>query len=116
MVALMQYSVLGNLALIVSSLASGAMTLGTATRFPAVTKDDMKGARALVSQSLEAGINFFDTADGYAQGQSEVMLGELLRDRRQGVVIGTKVGFRSGEPMTPAGLWRCPVLVSSDAS
>ena len=112
----MQYSRLGNTGLIVSRLAFGAMTFGTDTRFPSVTKVDTKGARALVSQSLEAGINFFDTADGYAQGQSEVMLGELLRDRRQDVVIATKVGFRSGEPMTQAGLSRRHILASCDAS
>jgi len=116
MEALMQYSRLGNTGLIVSRLAFGAMTFGTDTRFPSVTKVDTKGARALVGQSLEAGINFFDTADGYAQGQSEVMLGELLRDRRQDVVIATKVGFRSGEPMTQAGLSRRHILASCDAS
>ncbi len=112
----MQYARLGNTGLIVSRLAFGAMTFGSDTRFPSVTKVDRDGARALVNRSLEAGINFFDTADGYAQGQSEVMLGELLRDRRNDVVIGTKVGFRSGEPITQAGLSRRHVLMSCDAS
>jgi aryl-alcohol dehydrogenase-like predicted oxidoreductase len=112
----MQYSRLGSTGLIVSRLAFGAMTFGSDTRYPAVSKVDMNGARALVGKSLETGINFFDTADGYAQGQSEVMLGELLRDRRQDVVIGTKVGFRSGEPMTQAGLSRRHILASCDAS
>ena len=112
----MQYSRLGNTGLIVSRLAFGAMTFGTDSRFPSVTKVDMNGARTLVSKSLEAGINFFDTADGYGQGQSETMLGELLRDRRQDVVIATKVGFRSGEPMTQSGLSRRHILASCDAS
>jgi aryl-alcohol dehydrogenase-like predicted oxidoreductase len=112
----MQYSRLGNTGLIVSRLAFGAMTFGTDARFPSVTKVDMNGARSLVNKSLDAGINFFDTADGYGQGQSESMLGELLRDRRQDVVIATKVGFRSGEPMTQAGLSRRHILASCDAS
>jgi aryl-alcohol dehydrogenase-like predicted oxidoreductase len=110
------YSRLGNTGLIVSRLAFGAMTFGTDTRFPAVTKVDKEGARLLVNKSLEAGINFFDTADGYAHGQSEVMLGELLRDRRHDVVLATKVGFRSGEPLTQSGLSRRHILASCDGS
>ena len=112
----MQYSRLGNTGLIVSRLSFGAMTFGTDTRFPSVTKVDMDGARALVNRSLEAGINFFDTANGYAHGQSETMLGQLLRDRRQDVVIATKAGFRNGEAMTQAGLSRVHILAACDAS
>ena len=112
----MLYSRLGNTGLVVSRLAFGVMTFGSDVRFPSVTKVDMNGARALVNGSLEAGVNFFDTADVYGQGQSEVMLGELLRDRRNDVVIATKVGFRSGEPITQAGLSRRHILASCDAS
>src|SRR2546426_11722415 len=65
----MQHARLGNTGLIVSRLAFGAMTFGSDTRFPAVTKVDIEGARTLVSKCLDAGINFFDTADAYAQGQ-----------------------------------------------
>jgi len=112
----MQYSRLGKTGLVVSRLAFGAMTFGTDSRFPAVTKVDKDGARALVNRCLDAGINFFDTADGYAHGQSEQMLGEVLRERRNDVVIATKVGFRSGEPITQAGLSRRHILASCDAS
>src|SRR5262249_27290299 len=86
------------------------------SRFPSVTKVDKNGARALVMQALEAGVNFFDTADGYAHGQSETMLGEVIRERRNDVVIATKVGFRGGEPITQAGLSRRHILASCDAS
>jgi aryl-alcohol dehydrogenase-like predicted oxidoreductase len=112
----MQHARLGKTGLIVSRLAFGAMTFGTDSRFPSVTKVDMDGARALVNRSLDAGINFFDTADGYAHGQSESMLGQALGDRRHDVVIGTKVGFRSGEPMMQAGLSRRHILASCEAS
>src|ERR1043166_9581982 len=112
----MQYSRLGKTGLVVSRLAFGAMTFGVATRFPAVTKVDRDGARTLVNRCLDAGINFFDTADGYAHGQSERMLGEALRDRRNDVGVATKVGFRSGEPITQAGLSRRHILASCDAS
>jgi aryl-alcohol dehydrogenase-like predicted oxidoreductase len=112
----MQHARLGKTGLIVSKLAFGAMTFGTDSRFPSVTKVDIDGARALVNRSIEAGINFFDTADGYAQGQSEVMLGQVLGDRRPDVVVSTKVGFRSGEPITQAGLSRRHILASCEAS
>src|SRR5437867_1240205 len=112
----MQYSRLGNTGLIVSRLAFGAMTFGTDPRFPSVTKVDVTSARALVNRCLDAGVNFFDTADGYGQGQSEVMLGELIRERRRDLVVATKVGFRSGEPITQAGLSRRHILASCDAS
>src|SRR5689334_111817 len=112
----MQYSRLGNTGLIVSRIAFGAITFGTDTRFPSVTKVDATGARSLVNRCFDAGVNFFDTADGYAQGQSEVMLAELLRDRRKDLIVATKVGFRSGEPITQAGLSRRHILASCDAS
>ncbi len=112
----MQYNRLGKTGLFVSRLAFGAMTFGSDSRFPAVTKVDMAGARGLVDRAVDSGINFFDTADGYAHGQSETMLGELLRERRNDVVIATKVGFRSGEPITQAGLSHRHILQSCEAS
>jgi len=81
-----------------------------------VWKTGQQDADAIIGRALDAGINFFDTADGYAHGQSEQMLGEVLRERRNDVVIATKVGFRSGEPITQAGLSRRHILASCDAS
>jgi aryl-alcohol dehydrogenase-like predicted oxidoreductase len=70
----------------------------------------------MIDRSFEAGINFFDTADGYAGGQSETMLGEALGGRRKDVVVATKVGFRSGDPITQAGLSRRHILASCEQS
>jgi aryl-alcohol dehydrogenase-like predicted oxidoreductase len=70
----------------------------------------------MVDKSLEAGINFFDTADRYSSGQSEAMLGELLGKKRQDVVIATKVGMRTGAPITQAGLSRRHILSACDSS
>jgi aryl-alcohol dehydrogenase-like predicted oxidoreductase len=83
---------------------------------PAIYKVDQESAEAMVEKSLEAGVNFFDTADAYAAGQSEGMLGQLLGRRRQDLVIATKVGFRTGEPVTQAGLSRHHILASCEAS
>ncbi len=113
----MQYTTLGNTGLVVSRLAFGAMTFTAGDRsLGAVYKTDAEAADALVGQALDAGINFFDTADAYASGQSERILGEALKSRRDEVVIATKVGFRSGAPLTQAGLSRRHILWSVDQS
>lgn len=113
----MQYTTLGNTGLVVSRLAFGAMTFTAGDRsLGAVYKTDAEAADALVGQALDAGINFFDTADAYASGQSERILGETLRARRDEVVIATKVGFRTGAPLTQAGLSRRHILWSVDQS
>lgn len=112
----MQYTKLGNTGLIVSRLSFGNMTFGNDPSIKAVFKVDMETAKAMVAKSIEAGINFFDTADGYSGGQSEQMLGDILGNRRQEVVVATKVGFRSGEPVTQAGLSRRHIFFSCERS
>ena len=112
----MQYTRLGNSGLIVSRLAFGAMTFGSDPSQPAIYKVNRENARSMIVKAIDAGINFFDTADLYAAGQSEVMLGELLGKHRQDVVIATKVGFRAGEAITQAGLSRRHILASCEAS
>jgi aryl-alcohol dehydrogenase-like predicted oxidoreductase len=113
----MQYAMLGSTGLAVSRLAFGAMTFteGHAS-IPAVYKVGAKDAEAMVGRALDAGINLFDTADGYAEGQSERMLGALLKHRRDEAVIATKVGFRSGATLTQSGLNRRHILWSLDQS
>ncbi len=111
----MQYARLGDTGLVVSRLAFGAMTFGSG-KFPTVYKVGRDDAHALVERALAAGVNFFDTADGYADGQSETMLGEALRARRKEVVISTKVGMRVGSAVVQSGLSRRHVLASCEAS
>jgi aryl-alcohol dehydrogenase-like predicted oxidoreductase len=113
----LQYSLLGNTGLIVSRLAFGAMTFTSGNRsINTVFKTDSTTAGALVGRALDAGVNFFDTADGYAGGQSEQILGAALKSRRDEVVIATKVGFRSGEPLIRSGLTRRHILWSAEQS
>lgn len=112
----MQYIRLGNTGLIVSRLCFGSMTFGVGVGNPALNKVDLDPAQKMIDQALEAGINFFDTADGYGNGQSEIMLGRLLGARRHEVVISTKVGFRTGAPLTQGGLSRRHILAACDAS
>ncbi|WP_298740528.1 aldo/keto reductase [uncultured Chitinophaga sp.] len=112
----MKYTKLGNTGLIVSRLSFGSMTFGNDPSLAAVYKVTQEDAQTMVDKALDAGINFFDTADGYAGGQSEIMLGKTLAKRRQDVVIATKAGFRTGQPLTQAGLSRRHILYSCEQS
>jgi aryl-alcohol dehydrogenase-like predicted oxidoreductase len=113
----MQYRLLGNTGLIVSRLAFGAMTFTSGDRsIEGVFKTEAAEADALVGRALDAGINFFDTADVYAGGQSEEMLGKALAGRRDDVVIATKVGLRNGEALTRTGLGNRHIAWSVDQS
>ena len=88
----MKYRVLGRTGVKVSELCLGTMTFGE--NFYGIAVVDQANANAMVARALEAGINFFDTADVYSYGQSEVVLGQALKDcgvERDGVIIATKV-------------------------
>jgi aryl-alcohol dehydrogenase-like predicted oxidoreductase len=113
----MQYALLGQTGLVVSRLAFGAMTFTAGNRdIGAIYKVDAELADELVGRALERGVTFFDTADGYAGGESEMLLGGALRRQRDGVVIATKVGFRTGTPLTQAGLSRRHITWSVEQS
>jgi len=77
-------------------LSLGAMTFGEG--MPPVTTVEERDARAMVDRALEAGVNLIDTADVYAFGQSEEILGRCVRDRRDDVLVATKMGFGSHAP------------------
>src|SRR5205823_1358598 len=90
----MQYVNLGSTGLRVSRLCLGTMTYGSSKWRPWVL--DEEAARPFFGRAIEAGINFFDTADMYSVGMSETVVGRALREftRRDDVVIATKVYFR----------------------
>ena len=113
----MHYTRLGNTGLIVSKLAFGSMTFGKGSgSLGSVYKVDQTTANDLVGRALDEGVNFFNTADAYANGQSEVILGQSLGKRRQNVVIATKVGNRMSEALIDQGLSRQHILASVQAS
>ena len=113
----MQYTKLGKSGLIVSKLACGTMTFGQGTLVADwKTNIDQKAANEIVNTALDAGINFFDTADMYTNGQSEIMLGKALKNKRTSTIIATKCGFRSGEAITDTGLSYRYILQSVQTS
>lgn len=113
----MQYTRLGSSGLVVSRLALGVMTFGSGSGAEgAVWKTGQQEADAIIGRALDAGINFLDTADMYAGGQSEQMMAKALGKRRKDVVISTKVGFRNSEPITQAGASYGYILSAVEAS
>jgi aryl-alcohol dehydrogenase-like predicted oxidoreductase len=113
----MQYTRLGNTGLVVSRSAFGCMTFGSGEgALGSVYKVDQKVASELVAHAIAEGVNFFNTADAYANGQSEIMLGQALGKRRQEVVIATKVGNRMGEALIDQGLSRQHIIASVQGS
>ena len=90
------------------------MTFGGGAGFwRAIGTVDQRGATALVKRALDAGVNFIDTADVYSEGQSEVMLGQALRDlkvKREDVVVATKVRGRTGPGPNAVGLSRGHIM------
>jgi aryl-alcohol dehydrogenase-like predicted oxidoreductase len=83
----MEYRSLGSLK--VSLVGLGCNNFGWRT--------DAAGTAAVVDAALDAGVNFFDTADVYGSGQSEEFLGKALKGRRDKAIIATKFGMKMGE-------------------
>src|SRR5690349_386289 len=114
----MRYIKLGTTGLDVSPIAIGAMTYGGPDRGHPVWSLDEETSRPLIKHALDAGINFFDTANLYSYGSSEEILGRALKDfaDRDDVVIATKLRH----PMRPGpngkGLSRKAVMTEVDHS
>ncbi|KIC50180.1 hypothetical protein RA29_09030 [Tateyamaria sp. ANG-S1] len=113
----MTYTRMGNSGLIVSRMCFGTMTFNAGSEWiPGVAKVGQKAATEMVDHALDAGVNFFDTADGYSNGESEVILGKALGKRRNEAVVCTKLGFRQSDQISDAGLSRTHVLKQIDSS
>jgi len=100
----------------VSRICLGTMTYGSSQWRPWIL--DEEASRPFIRRALEAGINFFDTADMYSNGASEEVVGRALRDfaKRDEVVIATKVFFPMGKGPNRGGLSRKHILAAIDAS
>src|SRR5216684_8930409 len=107
----MKYTPLGNTGVDVSVLALGAMTFGTkdAWKLGGLGQDTVD---RMVSRAVDAGINLFDTADVYDEGESEKALGRALKAYRDQVLIATKVRGKSGPGVNDVGLSRSHVRLS----
>jgi aryl-alcohol dehydrogenase-like predicted oxidoreductase len=112
----MEYRTLGRSGLRVSALTMGTMTFGGRGNFANVGATGVDEARRQVDLCLDAGINLIDTADVYSQGLSEEIVGEVLKGRRDQVLIATKVRMPMGAGPNDAGLTRHHVISGCEAS
>jgi aryl-alcohol dehydrogenase-like predicted oxidoreductase len=116
----MDYKTLGNTGLLVSRLCLGTMTFGGAKGFwKTIGAVNQTGADELVKAAIESGINFFDTADVYSEGESEQTLGQSLKNlniARKDVVVATKVFGRVGPGRNDVGASRGHIMNAIDAS
>jgi aryl-alcohol dehydrogenase-like predicted oxidoreductase len=114
----MEYVKLGTTGLDVSRLCLGCMTYGDPQRGTHEWTLDEERSRPLLRQAVDAGINFFDTANAYSDGSSEEIVGRALKEftRRDEVVIATKVHNRMRPGPNGAGLSRKAIIQEIDAS
>ena len=112
----MKYRKLGRTGLYVSELCFGAMTFGGRGFWSVIGKQSQEDADRLVGRALDAGVNFFDTADVYSEGESERLLGSALGSQRKYIVLATKVHGRVGSGPNDVGLSRGHIMQSIDAS
>jgi aryl-alcohol dehydrogenase-like predicted oxidoreductase len=104
----MQYRLLGDTGVLVSSLCMGTMTFGREADHPT--------SAALYSACRDAGINFFDSANAYAGGESERILGALIKGHRDEVVITSKVFAQMGSDRNARGNSRRNIMLAVEAS
>jgi aryl-alcohol dehydrogenase-like predicted oxidoreductase len=116
----MKYNPLGNTGLLVSQLCLGTMTFsGGQGIYKHIGDVGQEAADDLVRSSIEAGINFFDTADVYSFGQSETTLGQAFKNvgvDRHEVVLATKVYSRMGQGRNDVGASRGHIMDAVEAS
>ncbi len=110
----MKYNPIANTGVYVSELCLGAMTFGS--QWEVIGALGQTEADALVHRSIDAGVNFFDTADVYSAGDSEEILGKSLAAHRHDVVIATKVRGRMGPGANAVGLSRLHIIRAAEAS
>ncbi len=113
----MDYINLGKTGMKVSRLCLGMMSYGSKQWREWVLEE--QDAKPFIKRALDAGINFFDTADVYSRGESERITGKLLKElgvTRQNVIVATKVNGQMSDDVNDRGLSRRHILDSIDQS
>ncbi len=114
----MQYRKLGNTGLDISPICIGCMGFGNPSRAHPKWSLDEEASRPLIRHAIEAGINFFDTANMYSNGNSEEILGRALKEftNRDAVVIATKLAAPTRNGPNALGLSRKAIMSEIDYS
>ena len=104
----MEYRRMGRTGLKVSEICLGTMTFGHGT--------GEGESRRIVDAAIDAGVNFFDTANSYGEGESEVLLGKALEGRRDDAVVATKFFNPMGSGPNDSGMSRLHIMQAVEAS
>jgi aryl-alcohol dehydrogenase-like predicted oxidoreductase len=112
----MEYRQLGRSGLKISALTLGTMTFGGGGNFAKVGNTDLAGARTQIDMCLDVGINLIDTADVYSTGVSEEIVGEAVKDKRDDLLLATKVRMTMGDGPNDQGLSRHHIISGCEAS
>lgn len=113
----MEYRHLGASGFKVPALSFGAGTFGgKGPVFIAWGNTDVAGARRLIDICLDAGVTMFDTADVYSTGESERILGEAIKGRRDRIILSTKATFPFSEEPNDVGSSRYHLIASCEAA
>jgi aryl-alcohol dehydrogenase-like predicted oxidoreductase len=103
--ATVKYVNLGRSGLKVSQICLGCWSFGNSQEWMV----EIDKAKPMIERAIDLGVNFFDTANSYSQGRSEEILGEVIKRRRNDLVIATKVFFPMSEKPNDQG---CRVFTS----
>jgi aryl-alcohol dehydrogenase-like predicted oxidoreductase len=112
----MEYRQLGRSGLRVSVLTLGTMTFGGQGAFAKVGSTDVEGARRLIDQAREAGVNLLDTANMYSAGVSEDIIGQVMHGRWGEMLVATKARMRHGPGPNQGGASRHELIAECDKS
>lgn len=115
----MKYNLLGNTGLKVSELCLGTMTFGGKGMWTAIGTLPQNEVDVLVKKSVDAGINFIDTANVYSEGLSEQLTGQAIRNlglNRDDLIIATKVRGKMGDGPNQSGLTRKHIIQQAEES
>ncbi len=102
----MQYTQLGNTGTTVSRICIGGFNFGNKNEWEL----RLDQARLIINRAIDLGINFFDTANEYSQGRSEEIIGEVLKDQREDMIIATKIFYPMGSGPNEWGLSRVHIM------
>ncbi|MCF7927494.1 MAG: aldo/keto reductase [Spirochaetales bacterium] len=109
----MRYRKLGNSGLIVSAFALGTMQFGEKMNMGALGQ---KETNNMVSAAIDRGINFIDTADVYSLGESETLLGNALKGKREDIVLASKVRLPMSDNFNRSGATRVNIMRGIESS
>ena len=112
----MEYRQLGHSGLRVSALSLGTMTFGGAGGFANVGHVDVDEAARILDRCTDAGVNLIDTADVYSGGASEEIVGQVIKGRRDDLLLATKCRFPTEAGVNGAGSTRHHILRSLEGS